>query len=204
MIRINLLAVERTATRKKLKIPEGQELTFICGAILIGGAALIGLRFWSLRSASAKLDVDIAAARQETERMRSVLAQVQQFEQQKTELQQRVALIEQLRKEQTGPVHLLDEISRSLPSTLWLSELKELSDGSVLIDGRCTSMTSVSDFVVNLESTGYFKRSIEIVSSTTEPLNQPPGELVKFTIKATFQPPGAKPPPAKQGQKQAG
>ena len=48
----------------------------------------------------------------------------------------------------------------------------------------------MSDFVANLEASGYFKKSIEIVSSTTEALAQPPGELVKFTIKAQFQPPG--------------
>jgi hypothetical protein len=48
----------------------------------------------------------------------------------------------------------------------------------------------LSDFVANLEATGYFKRSIEIVSTTTEALPQPPGELIKFSIRATFQQPG--------------
>ena len=65
----------------------------------------------------------------------------------------------------------------------------------VTIDGRCTSQTSVSDFVSNLEASGYFKKSIDIVSSATEPLPVPPGELVKFTIKAQFQAPV--PPPVK-------
>ena len=51
--------------------------------------------------------------------------QVQQFEQRKAQLQQRVALIEQLRKDQTGPVHMLDQISRALPPMLWLTELKQ-------------------------------------------------------------------------------
>ena len=39
----------------------------------------------------------------ETQRLHSIIAQVQQFEQRKAQLQQRVALIEQLRRDQTGP-----------------------------------------------------------------------------------------------------
>ena len=43
-------------------------------------------------------------------------SEVEQFEAQKQQLQQRVSLIEQLRKGQTGPVHMLDQISRALPN----------------------------------------------------------------------------------------
>jgi len=102
-------------------------------------------------------------------------------------------LIEQLRKGQTGPVHMLDQVSRALPPMLWLNELKQVGN-DVIIDGSCTSQTAVSDFINNLEASGYFRRSIDIVSSTTEPLPQPPGELIKFSIRAEFQTPGeAKP-----------
>ena len=36
------------------------------------------------------------------------------------------------------------------------------------IDGRCTALTSLSDFVTNLESSGWFKRPVEIVDSQVE------------------------------------
>jgi type IV pilus assembly protein PilN len=199
MIRINLLATERSQTKKKLVIGAGQKLTMGCSLILVLGALIVGWRYWSLNRQSATLDADIIAAQQETLRLRSVLLQVQDFEQRKTQLKQRVALIEQLRKGQTGPVHMLDQISRALPSMLWLTDLQEQPDGSVVIEGRCTSMTSVSDFVANLQASGYFKRSIEIVSTATEPLNQPPGDLVKFGIKAIFESSAQEKAPAKQG-----
>jgi type IV pilus assembly protein PilN len=119
---------------------------------------------------------------------------VQQFEQRRAQLQQRVALIEELRKNQTGPVHMLDQISRALPSMLWLTEVKQSPDpDEVVIDGRATSLTSLSDFVANLEASGYFKRSVEIVSTQTEPIPGPQGELIKFSVRAMFQQPGAKP-----------
>lgn len=205
MIRINLLAAERARTKKKAVTfgTVGQKLTIGCSLILILAGLFVGWRYWSLSRESAQLDADISAAQQETGRLHTIIQQVQQFEQRKAQLQQRVVLIEQLRKSQTGPVHMLDQISRSLPSMLWLTELKQTGD-SVVIDGRSTTLTGLSEFVSNLEASGYFKRSIEIVSTQTEPLPQPPGELVRFSIRAQFQQPGQAPAPATPAGKTGG
>jgi type IV pilus assembly protein PilN len=197
MIKINLLGVERPKVRKKIAFPVGQRLTIGCSLILILAALGIGWRYWSLAAQSAKLDADIATAQGETARLHSIIVQVQQYEQQKAQLQQRVALIEQLRREQTGPVHMLDEISRALPAMVWLTDLKQNATGEqVEIDGKCLSETAVSDFVANLEASGYFKKSIDIASTTTETTPQPPGELVTFSLKAIFQQPVASATPA--------
>jgi len=194
MIRINLLAVERATSKKRAAaLPLGQKLTICCSLILVLAGVFIGWRYSSLSRDSARVDAEIAAAQQETARLHSIIQQVQQFEQRKAQLQQRVVLIEQLRKGQSGPVHMLDQISRSLPSMLWLTELKQISETVVMIEGRSSTITGLSEFVATLEASGYFKRSVEIVSTTTESLPQPPGELIKFVIKAEFQVPGAAP-----------
>ena len=198
MIRINLLGGERKATRKAFAFETAHKLAAGCTAILIGAAAILGWRYYLLQRDSERLDREIARAQQQAARLHSVIAQVQQFEQRKTQLQQRVTLIEQLRKERTGPVHMLDQISRALPPMLWLTEVRQTeSSNEVLIAGRCTTLTGLSDFVANLEASGYFKRSVEIVSSTTETIPTPPGELIEFQIKALFQQPAdtATPPP---------
>lgn len=194
MIKINLLQAERSRAKKKtIAIPTGQRLTIACSLILVATLALIGWRYLSLNRQSARLDADITAAQQETVRLHSVIQQVQKFEQRRSQLQERVGLIEKLRKEQTGPVHMLDQISRALPDMLWLTELRQNDKvaGEVTIDGRCTTLTALSDFVKNLEDSGYFKKSVEIVNSTTEIIPQPPGSLVRFQIRAVFQPPDA-------------
>ena len=198
MIRINLIAVERKPVKRAVMFQAGQKITAACSAILIVAALFIGWRYWSLQQQSVALDKDISVAQQETTRLHAVIQQVQQFEQQKAQLQQRVVLIEQLRKTQTGPVHMLDQISQALPPMLWLTELKQ-TDDSVVIDGRCTAVTSLTDFVTNLEASGYFKRSIDIISSQTESMPTPPGELIKFSIKAQFQQPGEAPKPKPVG-----
>jgi len=195
MIRINLLAAERDRNKKKAVTlgTVGQKLTIGCSLILILAVLFIGWRYWTLGRESTQLDADISAAQQETQRLHSVIQQVQQFEQRKAQLQQRVGLIEQLRKGQTGPVHMLDQISRALPPMLWLTELKQVGP-DVVIDGRCTTLTGLSEFVSNLEASGYFKRSVEIVNTTAE--GTASGELIKFTIKALFQQPGETAPAA--------
>src|ERR1051325_5227156 len=156
-----------------------------CSLILVLALGFIGWRFWALSHESSQLDAEIAAAQQETQRLHAVIQQVQQFEQRKAQLQQRVVLIEQLRKGQTGPVHMLDQISRSMPQFLWLTELKQTGD-EVVIDGRTTVLTSLTEFVTNLEASGYFKKSIDIVNTTTEHPGGSAAELIKFTIKASF------------------
>ena len=191
MIRINLLAVERDRNKKKAVTlgTTGQKLTIGCSLIVVLALMFMGWRYWTIGHESTQLDAAISAAQQETLRLHSVIQQVQEFEQRKAQLQQRVVLIEQLRKGQTGPVHMLDQISQALPSMLWLTELKQVGP-DVIIDGKCTTLTGLTEFVSNLEASGYFKRSVEIVNTTSEAAAPPANELIKFTVRAVFQQPG--------------
>jgi type IV pilus assembly protein PilN len=192
MIRINLLAVEREAKKKKATFQSGQKVTVACGLVLILTAGVIGWRYWLLTKESAQLDTDIANSQAEATRLHGIIQQVQAFEQQKAQLQQRVVLIEQLRKSQNGPVHMLDQVSRSLPPMLWLTSLKQ-EDSGVTIDGKSTTQTGVSDFVGNLEASGYFKKSVDIVSSQADTPTPTAPEIVRFSVKAVYQAPGDAP-----------
>jgi type IV pilus assembly protein PilN len=198
MIRINLIAAREQSKKKASPFQAAQKLTIGCSLIVIATLVTVGWWYLALSRESTTVDTDIAAAQKETARLQTILQQVQQFEQQRAQLEQRVNLIEQLRKAQTGPVHLLDQISRALPTMAWLTEVKQSDKtaNEIVIDGRSTTLTGVSDFVKNLEESGYFKRSIDIVSSTTEPIPQPPGELIKFQLRAQFQEPESAKKPA--------
>jgi len=191
MIRINLLAVERERVRSKrvVLIPAAHRVTVGATVILVGTAALIGWWFLTLRQQSAQLDIDLTQAETETRQIRSVLEQVRKFESQKAMLQQRVTLIEQLRKGQYAPVHLLDEVSKSLPDRLWLSDLTQTGT-EFTIGGMTDSLTAVSDFVANLEGTRWFKKPVEILDSQVQ-TDAKAGDLIKFQIKAQFNDPTA-------------
>ena len=160
----------------------------ICGTFLF-----VGWWFWSLHRTSVRVDEDLAKGEREMQQLRSVLAQVQKFETSKAQLRQRVTLIEQLRRGQSGPVHILDEIIKAVPERLWLTELTQKGDDIVLA-GMTTSFTGLSDFVANLEASTWFKKPIDIVDSqvTTDAKT---GDIFKFSVKAVFNNPEAPPPP---------
>ena len=189
MIRINLLAVERGGAKRATLIPAAHRVTIAATLILLGTTLAVGWWFWSLRQTSRQIDEDIVRAETETQQLRSVLSQVQKFEARKAQLQQRVTLIEQLRRGQSGPVHLLDEISKAVPERLWLTEMTQKGQ-DITLAGMTTSLTGVSDLVANLETSAWFKKPVDIIDS--EILNDPKnGELVKFSVKATINNPEA-------------
>jgi type IV pilus assembly protein PilN len=183
LITINLLAVDRDRVKRKAKFQVGQKLTVACTLILVTAGFVVGWWFWSLRSDSANLDQQIADAERETQRLQSVIRQVAQFEARRVQLQQRVTLIEELRKGQTGPVHLLDHISKSLPESMWLTDLRQ-SANDITIEGRCTTLNALSDFVSALEASNLFERPIEIIDSRVEEATLTMPELIRFSVRA--------------------
>jgi type IV pilus assembly protein PilN len=187
MIRINLLAVERDRAKRRplsgLQATQ-QRITLACSLILVLTGLGIGWWYWTLDKQTKRLDQDIATGQREAERLRTLIVQVKQFETRKAQLEERVQLIEELRKGQAGPVKLVDEISRSLPDLLWLGQIKQAGQ-ELTITGKCTAMTALSDFVGNLELGGVFK-PVEIIESKADAQRAPGGvEVISFTVKAT-------------------
>jgi type IV pilus assembly protein PilN len=196
MIRINLLAVDRGAGKKKAAgggVTTAQRITIAAALILLSTVVTVGWWYWSLHTSSRQLDEDIARAEVEAQQLRSVLAQVQKYETEKARLQQRVTLIEQLRRGQTGPVHILDEVSKALPDRLWLVSMGQ-RDKDFTIEGRTTSLSVLSDFVANLEGSVWFTKPVEILDTQVD--QTPAGDMVRFTVRATTQNPEGSVAPA--------
>jgi type IV pilus assembly protein PilN len=195
MIRINLLAVERDRTKRRasggglgLQATQ-QRITLACSLILVLTGLGVGWWYWSLKLQTDRIEEDIVTSQKETARLRMLIQQVQANDARRAQLQERVGLIEELRKGREGPVRMLDEISRSLPDMLWLVEVKQ-QGADLTINGRCTSLTALSDFVDNLKLGGYFK-PVEILDSQMDTAQPVAGSaLTRFSIKATFVLPG--------------
>ena len=202
MIRINLLGVERQKVKKAAAAPSfdvGQRLTLLCSLILVASVLGVAWWWWSLTNTATELDAEIARSQREAQQLRTLLSEVKTFEDRRSQLQQRVQLIEQLRSGQSVPVQLLDHISRSLPDMLWLTEMNQ-DNGAVTIQGRSTTLIALSDFVGNLGGTPLLQKPIEIVNSQVEAAApQAKGgaalETIKFTVRATLA--GAAPKDAK-------
>ena len=196
MIRINLLAAERDRQKRRSAAATTgpqvtqQRITLLCSLILVLTGLGIGWWYWSLKVQSDRIEEDIVTSQKETARLRTLIQQVQTNDARRAQLQERVGLIEELRKGREGAVRMLDEISRSLPDMLWLTEIKQ-QGADLTITGRCLSLTALSDFVDNLKLGGYFK-PVEILDSQVE--GTPPAgvsSLTRFSVKATFVTPGS-------------
>jgi type IV pilus assembly protein PilN len=198
LIRINLLAAERRAAKAASKgLQTAQKLTVIGSLILVLAALGIGWRYWALGQMVATADRQLAEARREEQRLAEILKEVSTFEARRAQLQQRATLIDELRRGQSAPVHIVDQVSRALPEMTWLTGLRQ-QGFEVTIEGRCLSLTSLSDFVGNLEASRYFKRPVEILSSEVV-AGEPGGpETIRFAIRGSFQMAGIEnlPPPA--------
>ena len=188
MIRINLLGVERQKARKTATfLDANQRVTFACCAVFGLTALAIGGWYWSLSSQASGLQTEIAAAQAEASRLTKVLAEVKRAEDRRGQLQQRVAIIEELRRGQGVPVQMLDHVSRSMPDFLWLTALEQKAD-SVHIEGRTTTLISLADFVGNLGTNKLVQKPIDIVNSEVEskcsqncPADQ---DVIKFAVNA--------------------
>lgn len=187
MIRINLVGVERRHAKTTPLVDPAARVTLGCSLVLVAAVVGIGWWYWSLGVAASRLDADVRAAEREQTRLRTVIAEVQRFEQRRAQLEERVGLIGRLRGGQSLPVQLLDHVSRSLPEMLWLSAFEQ--EGPVVtIEGRSTTLIGLSDFVRNLGSSALLQKPIEIVDSQVvvekAANGEPEIEVIRFTVKA--------------------
>ena len=204
MIRINLLAERRSVKAVSKGFQAGQKITVIGSLLLVLTLVGVGWRYWAIGQQEAQVAREVADAQREELRLAEILKQVQAFEARKQQLQQRVALIDELRKGQTAPVHMVDQISRALPDMTWLTGLRQ--EGYTLtLQGRCLTLTSLSDFVGNLEASRYFARPVEIVDSVVVSGDgKTTPDLIQFTIRGTFQMAGIDPQAAPAAGKKGG
>jgi type IV pilus assembly protein PilN len=160
MIRINLVGPERAARKARAAagpaMAPGALQSYLLLALFAGGAALLcaGL-WWYQTNKLQQLDSQIAAAEKRQRDLQAIKLQVDQFEQKRAILKNKVATIEKLRLAQKSPVHMLDEISKALPDYVWLTNLDE-TRGAVRFQGESNSLAAVADFISALQRSGWF------------------------------------------------
>jgi type IV pilus assembly protein PilN len=186
MIRINLVGPERT---KKDKRPDRREpsapgalQSYLLLALFAGGAALLCAALWWVQSNKIKqLDTQIATAEKRQRDLQAIKQQVDEFEQKKAILKNKVETIENLRLAQKSPVHMLDEISKSLPDYVWLTGLDE-TKGALRFAGQGNSLAAVADFISALQRSGWFP-TVDLATA------QEQASLVTFTLSGSFKDP---------------
>lgn len=154
MIKINLLPVGRAQKRAAfnemhLQIGIGVAVVFIF-------LAVGGYRWQMLTDQVSKQTLTREAKKKELEDLKKKVAEVEDYEKNKKLLENKNRIIEQLRKNQGGPVRLLDFVSQGLdPLQIWLVGLDD-GGAQITVDGRALSTDDIVEFVKNLQQSNYF------------------------------------------------
>ena len=155
MIKINLLPVKRAA--KKAKVPVDTavfQLVVGLGVVLVFLGAC-GYR-WQMLVDEVTLKTQIKESKtRELEVLKKKVQEVEDYEKNKRLLEDKNRIIEQLRKNQGGPVRLLDYLSQSLdPLKIWLTTVD--GDAQVAINGKALTNDDIVQFIRNLQQSGFF------------------------------------------------
>ena len=186
MIRINLVAPEKT-TKVKTKaagpaIPAGALQSYLLLVVFAGSALVLCAGAWWYQSNKLKDLANRIAADEKRERdLQAIKQQVDQFQQRKAILENKVLVIEQLRLAQKSPVHMLDEISKALPDYVWLTGMDE-SRGAIRFQGQSNSLAAVADFIGGLQRSGWFP--VVDLGTAQEQRN-----IINFTVTGSFKDP---------------
>ena len=165
MIRINLLGRARPkAARQAVPLEATLQVVFFVAALVVA----FGVLYYNWHSTNAQItDVRLHIQKQtgEKARLEQLKAQVNEFERQKTVLQQRINIIEELQRNRTGGQELLDAVANTVvrTDTLWLTSLSRQGNALTIL-GTAGSINAVANFITQLEHSGYFNQ-IEIKES---------------------------------------
>jgi type IV pilus assembly protein PilN len=205
MIRVNLLTTGPGAAPPREWLPKEQRAAAFGALLLVVTAAGLGGWWWYLKSQKAGAEVRIDESQAKLDQLKEAVKLVDLAAARKSELTERLGLIDRLRDAKRQPVSLLETVSRSVPEGLWLTSIQQ-KGGFVTVDGRAMSLTAVTDFAETMQTSGLFKMPVEILSTTTEVVEEM--DLVKFAVKAeplkpaapvTAPATGTTPVPAKSG-----
>ena len=167
MIKVNLLK-DPTARTYKTRVKRSMSRT---GPALVAFIVLVavsmGAWYFVVNSQKKELAEYRNELKAEEARLQALKIKLEQYEEDKKQLQSRIRVIEQLKEQQTGPVLLLNHVLHSIPRNrlLWLTSLTQ-EDNTVKIVGETQRIEAIPDFMINLSETGFFQSvDLEMIES---------------------------------------
>lgn len=187
MIKVNLLAEKKAAKAKapsafKLEGVGGSQNFLLVGILMLGVLVSGGL-YWARSSELQSWRERRAANEVELARLAEVRKKAEEFKRQKDLLEKKINLITELKKKQSVPVHILDQVSKNLPDFLWLDSMSAGAN-QINIVGKATTYNAVSNFYDNLLASGQFTDVVMGKASEVP-------EGVAFSLACRFAPPAS-------------
>lgn len=161
MIKVNLLSQLRgKKVRKKMEVQS--QLWLFCG-LLVVLILVLGYFWFYLNDRIDSLQRERMTMTQNLGAMKEKVREVESFEKDKKSFGEKIKIIQQLKLNQSGPVLLLDQVSRSLPARVWLIGLTQ-EGKTVTITGKAITNSELVDFIDNMKRSKFFS-DIELLES---------------------------------------
>ena len=173
MIKINLLL----ARKDKKKVGIKKEITIFVLALLLLGIGLGGMHLKMAKEKEAKLK-QIAVTQKEIAEHKSLTTELNKAKEAQKTLQDKLNVINALKKEKSSPAKVLEELSVQKPERVHFESLKK--DGLRLgIEGIALDDETIANFMTNLRNSKLF-RNVDLIVS--EQVEQRKLKLKKFTL----------------------
>lgn len=165
MIKINLLPV-RAAKKKETT---RQQLS-ILGITLVGTLVVCVSLYSMVLSKISTAKDEIAKTEQEIQVLKAKIGEIDNIKKLQAEVKKKLDILNQLRKEKSGPVSRLALLSDAVPDKLWLNKYTE-SSGTISIAGVAFSEDIIAAFLKNLQGIPEFTNVELIFSEQTDVVN---------------------------------
>jgi type IV pilus assembly protein PilN len=197
MIRINLLPVREV----EQAVSRRNELT-LAGAAVLATLVLVLLVHVAQSERLNQVSERITQLEGNLEKIRKQNKEIEKLERQKADIKEKIRVVELLTSpdRRAAAVHVLDDLSSSIPELLWLTDFTE-KESAAKITGRAMDNQTIAAFAHNLANSRYFQK-VEIRETAQElPVNAgsqrrgvtpaqadnaPPVPVTRFLIEAAI------------------
>ena len=144
MIRINLLPV-----RQVQKTQVGRQVLILASLVIVLG--LVGNYLWysDRESERKRLATQIVETQRRITELEKVIGEVNNINKRKKEVEDKLKILNELRKLRSGPVRMLDALATATPKKVWLSDFNEQAN-LVKITGKALSHEDVAELMRGL------------------------------------------------------
>lgn len=173
MIKINLLVARKE--KKKVGLRNEITVSIITMVLVLGGIIFV---YWDAAKEKEETLAKISQTQKEITHLKALTLEVKKAKETQKILEEKLNVINSLRKDKAGPAKVLDELSIDKPEKVHLDSLNK--EGSKLkIEGIALDDETIANFMTNLRKSNMFKNIDLVVSEQTE-LSKI--KLKKFTL----------------------
>ena len=173
MIRINLLPYRAS----KKKETASQQIVIMAATILIA-LSVVGIIYYVTLGKISTAKQEIVRSESELANLKKKIGEIDNLKKLQAEVKRKLDILNQLRKEKTGPANRLARISDIVPDRLWLTRYQE-NGTSVTVSGLAYNEELIAEFMRRIESSPEFG-NVELQVSEQQEISEV--KLKKFDL----------------------